>query len=54
MVVAQYMAGTGWSVAPLIKEAELKEGIAESEVGGPRGARTRDPRIKSPMLYQLS
>ena len=22
--------------------------------GGPRGARTHDPRIKSPMLYQLS
>jgi len=22
--------------------------------GGPRGARTRDPRIKSPLLYQLS
>lgn len=22
--------------------------------GGPAGARTRDPRIKSPMLYQLS
>ena len=24
------------------------------KIGGPCGARTRDPRIKSPMLYQLS
>ncbi len=26
----------------------------EDESGGPRGARTHDPRIKSPMLYRLS
>ena len=25
-----------------------------SRSGGPRGARTHDPRIKSPMLYRLS
>lgn len=34
----------------------ITSGIARSQrlTGGPRGARTHDPRIKSPMLYRLS
>ena len=34
--------------------SQSRVGIAALKLGGPRGARTHDPRIKSPMLYRLS
>lgn len=36
--------------APHLRRAQVR-GIP---AGGPRGDRTHDPRIKSPLLYQLS
>lgn len=40
----------------LLESGDLSvfKGSRGTKEGGPRGARTHDPRIKSPMLYRLS
>jgi hypothetical protein len=46
--------GTGRSRKDVSRKDGPSSGIHLSRESGPRGARTHDPRIKSPMLYRLS
>ena len=56
--LAQTSVGKMWarpvSKPPVAEESSPSSGIYPSRESGPRGARTHDPGIKSPLLYRLS
>lgn len=56
--LARTSVGKMWarpvSKGRVAEETDFSSGIYLSRESGPRGARTHDPRIKSPMLYRLS